>query len=121
MLLAEMGVKPEMAGRHTQRVRRVVAEVIPLLSLLVFLLLSALSASILPTSELLWLIAFGSSGSGGTAVALVHPRAFTHADCLAGNAGVQSRPLSLTAPQRGVSSPPGTSRASATPIPSFLQ
>ncbi len=58
MLLAEMGVKPEMAGRHTQRVRRVVAEVIPLLSLLViFLLLSALSASILPTSELLVVIA----------------------------------------------------------------
>jgi len=58
MLLAEMGVKAEVAGRHTQRVRRVIAEVIPLLSLLViFLLLSALSASILPTSELLVLIA----------------------------------------------------------------
>ncbi len=52
MLLAEMSVKPEMAGRHTQRVRRVIAELIPLLSLLViFLLLAALSASILrPTS-----------------------------------------------------------------------
>ncbi|CAK18116.1 cation:proton antiporter [Pseudomonas entomophila] len=58
MLLAEMGVKPEMAGRHTQRVRRVIAEVIPLLSLLViFLLLAALSASILPTNELLLIIA----------------------------------------------------------------
>ena len=58
LLLAEMGVKPEMAGRHSQRVRRVIAEVIPLLSLLViFLLLSALSASILPTSELLLVIA----------------------------------------------------------------
>ncbi|WP_054904313.1 cation:proton antiporter [Pseudomonas sp. NBRC 111144] len=58
MLLAEMGVKPEMAGRHTQRVRRVIAEVIPLLSLLVIsLLLSALSASILPTNELLLVIA----------------------------------------------------------------
>ncbi|EPJ84177.1 MULTISPECIES: cation:proton antiporter [Pseudomonas] len=58
MLLAEMGVKPEMAGRHTARVRKVIAEVIPLLSLLViFLLLAALSASILPTSELLMLIA----------------------------------------------------------------
>jgi CPA2 family monovalent cation:H+ antiporter-2 len=57
MLLAEMGVKPEMAGRHTVRVRKVIAEVIPLLSLLViFLLLAALSASILPTSELLVLI-----------------------------------------------------------------
>jgi len=58
MLLAEMGVKAEVAGRHTQRVRRVIAEVIPIVSLLViFLLLSALSASILPTSELLALIA----------------------------------------------------------------
>jgi CPA2 family monovalent cation:H+ antiporter-2 len=57
MLLAEMGVKPEMAGRHTQRVRRVIAEVIPILSLLViFLLLAALSASILPTNKLLMLI-----------------------------------------------------------------
>ncbi|MGH8382107.1 cation:proton antiporter [Pseudomonas sp.] len=63
MLLAEMGVKPEMAGRHTQRVRRVIAEVIPLLSLLViFLLLSALSASILPTSELLMLIVVVAAG-----------------------------------------------------------
>lgn len=58
MLLAEMSVKPEMAGRHTQRVRRVIAELIPLLSLLViFLLLAALSASILPTNKLLVLIA----------------------------------------------------------------
>lgn len=63
MLLAEMGVKPEMAGRHTQRVRRVIAEVIPLLSLLViFLLLSALSASILPTNELLILIVVVAAG-----------------------------------------------------------
>jgi len=63
MLLAEMGVKPEMAGRHTQRVRKVIAEVIPLLSLLViFLLLSALSASILPTKELLMVIAVVAAG-----------------------------------------------------------
>ncbi len=58
MLLAEMSVKPEMAGRHTQRVRRVISELIPILSLLViFLLLAALSASILPTNKLLVLIA----------------------------------------------------------------
>lgn len=58
MLLAEMSVKPEMAGRHTQRVRRVIAELIPILSLLViFLLLAALSVSILPTNKLLVLIA----------------------------------------------------------------
>jgi len=58
MVKKQLLVKAEMAGRHTQRVRRVIAEVIPLLSLLViFLLLSALSASILPTSELLLVIA----------------------------------------------------------------
>ncbi|RMV90042.1 Sodium/hydrogen exchanger protein, partial [Pseudomonas amygdali pv. tabaci] len=58
MLLAEMGVKPEMAGRHTVRVRKVVAEVIPLLSLVViFVMLAALSASILPANELLLVIA----------------------------------------------------------------
>ena len=63
MLLAEMGVKPEMAGRHTQRVRRVIAEVIPILSrLVIFLLLSALSASILPTNELLIVIAVVAAG-----------------------------------------------------------
>ena len=63
MLLAEMGVKPEMGGRHTQRVRRVISEVIPILSLLViFLLLSALSASILPTNELLIVIAVVAAG-----------------------------------------------------------
>lgn len=63
MLLAEMGVKPEMAGRHTQHVRRVISEVIPILSLLViFLLLSALSASILPTNELLMVIAVVAAG-----------------------------------------------------------
>jgi CPA2 family monovalent cation:H+ antiporter-2 len=54
MLLAEMGVKPEMAGRHTARVRRIIAEVIPVLALVVmFVMLAALSASILPSTELL--------------------------------------------------------------------
>ena len=57
MLLAEMSVKPEMAGRHTERVRRVIAEVIPLLSLgVIFVLIALLSASMLPTSEWLLLI-----------------------------------------------------------------
>ncbi|MFP3923033.1 cation:proton antiporter [Pseudomonas sp. W5-36] len=57
MLLAEMSVKPEMAGRHTARVRRVIAEVIPLLSLMViFLLIALLSSSMLPTREWLMLI-----------------------------------------------------------------
>ncbi|MDH4655903.1 cation:proton antiporter [Pseudomonas sp. JS3066] len=63
MLLAEMGVSPDKAGRHTERVRKVIAEVIPLLSLLVImLLLMALSASILPTLELLVLIGLLAAG-----------------------------------------------------------
>lgn len=63
MLLAEMGVTPDKAGRHTERVRKVIAEVIPLLSLLgIMLLLMALSASILPTLELLVLIALLAAG-----------------------------------------------------------
>ncbi|MFZ6047868.1 cation:proton antiporter [Pseudomonas sp. CR3202] len=63
MLLAEMGVSPDQAGRHTERVRKVIAEVIPLLSLLgIMLLLMALSASILPTLELLVLIALLAAG-----------------------------------------------------------
>ncbi|MDH4558826.1 cation:proton antiporter [Pseudomonas sp. BN417] len=63
MLLAEMGVNPDKAGRHTERVRKVIAEVIPLLSLLgIMLLLMALSASILPTLELLVLIALLAAG-----------------------------------------------------------
>jgi len=58
MMLAEMGVKAEKAGRHTLRVRRVIAELIPLLSLAaMFFLLMGLSASILPTMELLGIIA----------------------------------------------------------------
>ncbi|MBD9483250.1 cation:proton antiporter [Pseudomonas sp. PDM14] len=57
MLLAEMGVRPEKAGRHTVRVRRVISELIPLLALAgIMLLLMALSASILPTTELLLVI-----------------------------------------------------------------
>jgi CPA2 family monovalent cation:H+ antiporter-2 len=51
MLLAEMGVH---AGRHTERARRVVAEVLPAVSIAAMLLLvGALSSSILPPAELL--------------------------------------------------------------------
>jgi len=58
MMLAEMGVKQEKAGRHTLRARKVIAELIPLLSLTaMFFLLMGLSASILPTIELLGIIA----------------------------------------------------------------
>ncbi|WP_437879928.1 cation:proton antiporter [Pseudomonas sp. LRF_L74] len=63
MLLAEMGVRPEKAGRHTERVRRVISEIIPALSLAcIMLLMMALSASILPTSELLIIIALVAAG-----------------------------------------------------------
>lgn len=62
MLLAEMGVRPEKAGRHTVRVRRIISELIPLLSLVgIMLLMMALSASILPTGELLVIIALVAS------------------------------------------------------------
>jgi monovalent cation:H+ antiporter-2, CPA2 family len=62
LLLAEVGVKPAVAGEYTERARRVVAEVIPLASLLlILLLLAALSSSILPPAELLILVlAFGA-------------------------------------------------------------
>ncbi len=51
MMLAEVGVH---AGRHTERVRRIVAEVLPAVSIAAMLLLvCALSSSILPPAELL--------------------------------------------------------------------
>jgi CPA2 family monovalent cation:H+ antiporter-2 len=51
MMLAEVGVR---AGRHTMRVQRIVAEVLPAVSIAAMLLLvSALSSSILPPAELL--------------------------------------------------------------------
>ncbi|WP_314409261.1 cation:proton antiporter [Pseudomonas kuykendallii] len=63
MLLAELSVRPEKAGRHTARVRKVIAELIPLLSLAgIMLLVMALSASILPTGELLTVIGLLAAG-----------------------------------------------------------
>lgn len=57
MLLAELSVKPEQAGEYTQSTRRVISEVIPLLSIAgMMLLFSALSASILPPMGLLLLV-----------------------------------------------------------------
>src|SRR6058998_3937254 len=57
LLLAELGVKPELAGQYTDRARRVVAEIIPIAALVVIMLLIAtLSASILPPAELLVLV-----------------------------------------------------------------
>ncbi|WP_286785684.1 MULTISPECIES: cation:proton antiporter [Pseudomonas] len=63
MLLAELSVRPDKAGRHTARVRKVIAELIPLLSLAgIMLLVMALSASILPTGELLTVIGLLAAG-----------------------------------------------------------
>jgi len=51
MMLAEVGVR---AGRHTERVQRIVAEVLPAVSIgAMLLVVSALSSSILPPAELL--------------------------------------------------------------------
>lgn len=57
MLLAEMAVKPEKAGEYTMQVRKMISEVIPIVAMLVMLLLvSGLSASILPPAHLLWVV-----------------------------------------------------------------
>ncbi|SMF13742.1 cation:proton antiporter [Pseudogulbenkiania subflava] len=57
MLLAELSVRPEMAGQLTAASRRVIAELIPVGALIgILLFLSALSVSILPPSEVLLVI-----------------------------------------------------------------
>lgn len=63
MLLAEIAVKSELAGSHTRRVRRVIAEVIPIVSIVgIMLLITALSSRILPPTKLLILILIGAIG-----------------------------------------------------------
>jgi CPA2 family monovalent cation:H+ antiporter-2 len=53
LMLAEVSVKPEAAGQYTSQVRRVIASTLPVVSLLgMLLLVSALSASILPPIHL---------------------------------------------------------------------
>jgi len=65
MMLAEVSVRG--AGRRSERVRRVIAEVLPLVSTAAMLLLvSALSSSILPPAELLVVVL----GMGGLILAL---------------------------------------------------
>lgn len=62
MLLAEVGVKAKFAGQYTETVRRVIAEVIPAAAIVgIILLLVALSASILPPTELLVLVLIAAS------------------------------------------------------------
>lgn len=54
MLLAEMSVTPEFAGAYTKSVRRLISELIPILSLVgIMLMIFVLSASILPPLNLL--------------------------------------------------------------------
>jgi CPA2 family monovalent cation:H+ antiporter-2 len=50
MILAEATVSAKLAGRHTDYVRRVVSEIVPFITLVIFLLLViAFSSSLLPT------------------------------------------------------------------------
>ena len=57
MIFAEMAVRPGKEGQYTERLRRIVAEIIPVISILgVVILLFALSASILPSRDLLVLV-----------------------------------------------------------------
>jgi CPA2 family monovalent cation:H+ antiporter-2 len=54
MLLAELGVRREVAGRHTGNVRRVISELIPIAAIAgILVFLSALSTSILPPTAIL--------------------------------------------------------------------
>lgn len=57
LILAEMSVKTDSAGQYTARVRRVIASTLPVISLIgMLLLVSALSASILPPFHLLVIV-----------------------------------------------------------------
>jgi CPA2 family monovalent cation:H+ antiporter-2 len=54
MLLAELGVKRDFAGNHTEQVRRIVAEIIPAAAIAsILVLIALLSSSILPPTGLL--------------------------------------------------------------------
>lgn len=57
MLLAEMSVSPERAGQYTMPVRKMIAEVIPIIAVFIILVLvSALSSSILPPTKWMWVV-----------------------------------------------------------------
>ena len=57
MIIAELSVKPDKAGEYNARMRRIISEVIPMISMFgIMLMLAALSASILPPVELLIMI-----------------------------------------------------------------
>lgn len=57
MVLAELTVKSSVAGQYTERFRRAISEIIPIASVVgMLLLISALSTSILPSTDLLVLM-----------------------------------------------------------------
>ncbi|MFJ2994117.1 cation:proton antiporter [Pandoraea sp. NPDC087047] len=61
LLLVELSVPPSLTGRYTFQVRRVVAEILPIAAMVgVILLVAALSASILPSTEMIVLIVAGT-------------------------------------------------------------
>lgn len=63
MLLAELSVRPAVAGQYTGRARQLISEVIPVASLVgILLLIVALSASILPPTGLLVLVLIAGAG-----------------------------------------------------------
>lgn len=63
MLLAEVSVKSEFVGAYTSSVRRVISEVIPVMSIVgIMILIFVLSASILPPLNLLALVLIGVAG-----------------------------------------------------------
>ncbi|MCI1014979.1 MULTISPECIES: cation:proton antiporter [Herbaspirillum] len=63
MLLAEVSVKPEFAGAYTSGVRKVVSEVLPIMSIVgIMLLIFVLSASILPPLNLLAFVLAAAAG-----------------------------------------------------------
>jgi len=63
MLLAEVSVRPEVAGQYTVRVRQVVAEIIPIAALTsILLLIVGLSASILPPLGMLVFVLLAAAG-----------------------------------------------------------
>jgi monovalent cation:H+ antiporter-2, CPA2 family len=63
LILAQVGVKPELAGSYTSAVRRIISEVIPVTSIVcIMLLIFALSANILPPTNLLLLVLLGAAG-----------------------------------------------------------
>jgi len=63
ILLAEVGVRSELAGSYTAGVRRIISELIPVMAIAtIMMLIFVLSASILPPLKLLTLVLLGAAG-----------------------------------------------------------